>query len=211
MIGVISVGQDVADIDLEREKVLVRQAQEGDLGSFSVLVELYEERVIHMAYSFVGHWEDAKDMAQEIFIKLYKSLDSFHEEARFSTWLYRIVANHCKDFLRKKNVNHRLFVGLGPPGENGGDPLESVQAPDRNPRQALMDQEIESTIYRALDKLPLQQRSVFILRYLEGMKFEEIAQTLSLSLGAVKAHLWQAGQKMKKILGPHLQDEGGSL
>ena len=181
------------------EESLIRSARRGETQSFSALVEAYQEKMIHVAYSFLGNWEDARDVAQEGFVKAYQSLHSFNERSRFSTWLYRIVINHCKDFLRRKRAR---------PYEEGSDLLESLQARDRSAQHQLMDRELEAEIYRALNQLPFQQRSVFTLRYLEGLKLEEIAESLDLSTGTVKAHLWQAGQKMRQILSRLFQAEG---
>ena len=175
------------------EETLVQQVREGDLRSFSALVELYQERAIHVAYSFLGNFEDARDVAQEAFVKAYQNFSRFDERSRFYTWFYRILVNGCKDFLRRKK---------GRPTASGPDPVENIPASGRSARQELMDQELGMEIQKALDELPFQQRSVFTLRYLEGLKLEEIAESLNLSVGAVKAHLWQAGQKMRKRLSP---------
>jgi RNA polymerase sigma-70 factor (ECF subfamily) len=171
------------------EEALLNAARGGDLRSFSALVRLHEERAIRLAHSLLGNWEDARDAAQEAFVKAYQGLPRFKGEARFGTWLHRIIVNGCKDFLRKKTV--RRFLA----------PAEEIPAREPGPLQGLLNQELGETIRRALEALPFQQRSVFALRYLEGFGLDEIAAALGLSVGAVKAHLWQAGQKMKRSLG----------
>jgi len=167
-----------------------------DLRTFSALVEEYQERAIHVACSFLGNWEDARDVTQEAFVKAYEHLDSFKENSRFYTWFYRLLANHCKDFLRRKKTR---------PEDSAPDLVENAVSLAANPREAVLHQELESEIYAALNRLPLQQRNAFTFRYLEGMNLEEIAEIMDLSGGAVKAHLWQAVQKMRKNLGgiPH--------
>ena len=201
-----AAGQDTV-VNSEEER-LVREAWRGNLKAFSALVEASQEKMIHTAFSFLGNMEDAEDVAQEAFVKAYRSLPSFNERSRFSTWLYRILVNHCKDFLRQKKVRQHLNTFWGRKTDEEVDPVLELAASTPSPRQELVDRELGKEIHSALDKLPLQQKSVFTLRYLEGLKLEEISGILNLSTGAVKAHLWQAAQKMKIILKPHFPGGG---
>ena len=185
-----------------KEAVFIEEARGGNASSFSALVELYQERAVRTANSFVGNLEDARDIAQEAFVKAYENLSKFGGQSRFYTWFYRILVNTCKDFLRKKKIRQTFSFWLGPEQEEDSlDPLSNVPDPSRNASENLLDRELGGSIMEALETLPTRQKSVFILRYLEGMSLNEIAETLSISLGAVKANLWQAGQKMKAILG----------
>ena len=182
---------------LERE--LVQKAREGNLDAFSQLVEAYQVRVVHLANSFTGNLEDARDAAQEAFVKAYENLSSFEEHSQFYTWLYRIVVNTCKDFLRKKKF--RGYFPLWLKDEDGGVAL-SFDLPDKtkNAGEELVNRELGVELKKAMEELPFQQKSVFVLRYLEGLKLEEIAETLGIETGTVKAHLWQATTKMKSML-----------
>ena len=202
---------EILAADLAKEHLLIEKSRGGDVASFSYLVRLHEERAIHLAYSFLGNMEDARDQAQEAFVKAYEGFERFKANSRFSTWLYRIVVNGCKDFLRKKKVRRHLGVVLQPESDdekNARDPFESAPSTAPDARKVLMNKEIEQEIHAALEKLPFQQKSVFALRYLEGMSLEEIAETLEISVGAVKAHLWQASQKMKANLSGFVSEEG---
>ena len=183
------------------EETLIAEARRGDVQAFSRLVETYQERAIRVACSFLGNWEDARDVAQEAFVKAYENLASFKEESRFYTWFYRLLVNHCKDFLRRKKARRE---------ESDPDPLERAVSSVPNPREQVIHREIEAEIYIALDRLPFQQRNAFTLRYLEGMSLEEIAGIMNLSLGAVKAHLWQAAQKMRRRLASRVTEGGRS-
>jgi len=193
----------LADIKVKetdpKESALIDAARNGDLGSFSALVEIYQERAVHIAYSFLGNYEDARDMAQEAFVKAYENLRSFRAESRFYTWLYRILANTCKDFIRKKRTRQHLSFWFRRDGDEE-DPLMNVAGRTKNALENFANQELGDAIVKAMEKLPLQQRSTFSLRYLEGLSLEEIAATMGLSVGAVKGNLWQAGQKMQKAL-----------
>ncbi|MBI3307550.1 MAG: sigma-70 family RNA polymerase sigma factor [Candidatus Omnitrophica bacterium] len=178
--------------NLEEQK-LIDQARTGDVKSFSALVRLYERRALHIAWSFLGQAEDARDAAQEAFIKAYENLGRFRGESRFSTWFYRILINTCKDFLRKKK-SRPVFDESE---ENNG--IEKIPG-RQDPSKEILDHELGLLIRQELKKLPFQQQSTFTLRYFEGLSLQEIAETMGLSLGAVKAHLWQAQEKMKKGL-----------
>jgi RNA polymerase sigma-70 factor (ECF subfamily) len=187
------------DEAVKREKMLIRRAKEGDLRSFSLLVDIYQERAIHAAYSFLGDFEDARDMAQEAFVKAYEKLGDFRGRSKFYTWFYRILMNLCKDFLRKKRIK-TFFSGFGNGlGENRGS-LGHAISNDKNSYEALEARELGMEIHKALNKLPFKQRTAFILRYLEGLSIEDVAQSMELTKGAVKAHLWQSVQKMRKFL-----------
>ena len=189
---------------VNQELLLIEKARSGDIKSFSALVMLYQERAVHIAYSFLGNYEDARDIAQEAFMKTYESLKNFKAESRFYTWFYRILVNACKDFLRKKNVRQHLSFWFRRDGDSEDDPLMNIAGDTSSAAENLMDQELGDEIYKALEKLPLRQRSAFSLRYLEGMSLEATAESMGLSVGAVKANLWHAGQKMQKFLGGYL-------
>jgi len=201
------------DLKEQAEKELIEKARAGDIRTFGELVKIYQERSIRTAFSFLGNWEDARDVAQESFVKAYQSLSGFKGSSKFSTWFYRILMNSCKDFLRKRKSRKQAQFITGAQDEDGGaaDPLDRVASSNRNALKLVMDHEITGAISKALEVLPFQQRSAFTLRYLEGMSIREIAENMVLSEGAVKAHLWQAGQKMKESLTGILEIEGGLL
>ena len=183
------------------EEVLVDQARSGDVQSFSALVELYQQRAVHAANGLLGNMEDARDAAQEAFVKAYENLDTFKGDSRFYTWFYRILMNYCKDFLRKKKLRQTFSFWFGKEEDEGMDPMANVPDNAQGASGQLLNRELGTQISRAMDALPFRQKSVFVLRYLEGLSLSEIAGTLGVSIGAVKANLWQAGQKMRTILG----------
>lgn len=188
------------------EARLIERARAGDQGAFSLLVSLHQERMLHAAYSFLGNREDALDAAQEMFVKAYGALGQFKGNSKFSTWLYRILANQCKDFLRRKKVRRNLSVTLKkePEDENLPPAEERIVSHEPSALDQTVDHETGALIREALETLPLQQKNAFTLRYLEGLNLQEIAEALEISEGAVKAHLWQAAQKMQKQLAVHM-------
>jgi RNA polymerase sigma-70 factor (ECF subfamily) len=187
-------------LNKDQEQELIDKARGGDASSFSALVELYQERAIHTANSFLGNFEDARDIAQEAFVKAYENLDSFKRESKFYTWFYRILLNHCKDFLRKKKLRRTFSFFFSTVEEEDLDPMANVPDGGRTPGEVMADRELGSALNGALEKLPVRQKIVFVLRYLEGLSLEDISESLSITVGAVKAHLWQAGQKMRTLL-----------
>ena len=182
------------------EGILLEKARGGDASSFSALVELYQERAIHTAYSFLGNMEDARDIAQEAFVKAYENLDNFKSESKFYTWFYRILLNQCKDFLRKKKIRRAFTFFFSTAEGEELDPAANVPDGARTPGEAFADKELGLSVNEALEKLPFRQKSVFVLRYLEGLSLEEISESSSITVGAMKAHLWQACQQMRTLL-----------
>lgn len=195
------------------ENELIQKAASGNVQAFGELVKIHQERTIHAAFSFLGNIEDARDVAQESFVKAYQNLSKFKGNSKFSTWLYRILMNSCKDFLRKRKSRKQSQFVTNLQNEEGESisPLDQIPSSGLNALKAVMGKEIASAIYSALENLPFQQRSVFALRYLEGFSLLEIAESMELSEGAVKAHLWQAGQKMRQELSGILEIQGGKL
>lgn len=196
------------EIAKTNEAQLIAQAQRGDVKSFSELVEAYQARAIRTAYSIIGNMEDARDIAQEAFVKAFERLEFFKAESRFYTWFYRILVNGCKDFLRKRKVRGFVLLCIGRPKDTDGEePALDVADPAKTARQNLLDDEMSAQIRRALERLPIQQRTAFSLRYLEGLSIEDVAESMGLSAGAVKAHLWQGGQKLKNFLKDYVVKE----
>ena len=194
-----------------QEAALIERARGGDRGAFREIVGIYEGQVVRLAYSVLGNLDDAREVSQDAFVRVYRSLASFKSQSRFSTWLYRITVNLCKDFLRKKKP--RRFLQPWNPGvEEESDEISVIDrepSKDRGPLNHMIQSETEHLIITSMETLPGQQRSVFAMRYLQGMSLEEISSVLGLSVGAVKAHLWHAGQKMRKSLGQHFPEWGG--
>ncbi len=183
------------------EQVLVQRAREGDLSSFSALVERYQERAVHIAYSCVGNYEDARDLAQDAFVKAYEGLPRFEEQSRFYTWFYRILVNTCKDFLKKRKLREYFpFFSNQDGDESESDIAYEVIDKQRSASERLSDTELEFQVSEAMEQLPTQQRTAFALRYLEGFSLEAISQSMNVSVGGVKATLWQAIQKMRHSL-----------
>ena len=174
------------------DAVLVSRAREDDFRAFEELVRRYRNEVFRLAYHFIRNREDAWDISQEVFIKVYKSLRGFRGDAQFKTWVLRITANQCKDYWKKRRLH---TVALS----------EALQAEDTStsgasPGQGLEAEEIGHAIEAALQKLSHKHRTAFILREFEGMTYEEMAQVMHCSLGTIMSRLFHARKKLQTTL-----------
>ena len=162
----------------EQEAAIVRKVLGGDANAFETLVLEYEKNVYNIALRMTGNSEDAADMTQEAFIKAYNSLQSFRGDSKFSVWLYRIVSNVCLDFLRSKN--RRPTVSLSVEDDDGEDAQLDVADESQSP-ELLLDRKLtRDSVRRGLDSLPPDYRQILLLREIQGLSYDEIAQALSL-------------------------------
>jgi RNA polymerase sigma-70 factor, ECF subfamily len=173
---------------------LAFNAIQGDKQAFEELVKRYEKPIFALAYRMVGNPEDAKDVAQEAFLKAYRALATFRENSRFSPWLYAIANNLCIDFLRRKGRNN---LSLDEPLPEGGE----RQIPGGiEPSKAYEQLETKVIVQKGLDKLPEKYKNVLVLRHMQDLTYEEIAQTLGISVSLVKTHLFRAREALRQQL-----------
>lgn len=177
---------------------LVARAQSGDLVAFEELVTLYEKKVYNLAYRMIGNRDDAADLAQEVFIKVFRSLGRFRSDSSFSTWLYRVARNTCLDQLRRRRP---ATVSLDEPLDTGEGVLpRQLEGGRGNPEKALERRELMDNLQALFATLPDEYRLALILRDLHGLSYEEISAVLECSLGTVKSRIHRARQEMKEKL-----------
>lgn len=182
----------------EQEAAIVRKVLGGDTNAFETLVLEYEKNVYNIALRMTGNSEDAADMTQEAFIKAYNSLQSFRGDSKFSVWLYRIVSNVCLDFLRSKN--RRPTVSLSVEDDDGEDAQLDVADESQSP-ELLLDRKLtRDSVRRGLDSLPPDYRQILLLREIQGLSYDEIAQALSLEVGTVKSRIFRARKRLCTFL-----------
>lgn len=182
----------------EQEAAIVRKVLSGDANAFETLVLEYEKNVYNIALRMTGNSEDAADMTQEAFIKAYNSLQSFRGDSKFSVWLYRIVSNVCLDFLRSKN--RRPTVSLSVEDDDGEDAQLDVADESQSP-ELLLDRKLtRDSVRRGLDSLPPDYRQILLLREIQGLSYDEIAQALSLEVGTVKSRIFRARKRLCTFL-----------
>ncbi len=179
------------------EKILIDQARTGQEQAFAQLIEGHTERIIGLAWRLVGQREEAEEIAQEAFLRLYKSLATFRAESSVATWLYRTVTRLAIDHLRREKLKRKLFFFRGG-AEQSFDPLEMVADPAASPRDQLIARETAGQMQQVLNRLPPRQKAVFVLRHLEGLPLKEIAATLGIEEGTAKAHLHRAVSQFRQ-------------
>ena len=190
-----STGRDPVD-----DRELVESARKGDRDAFRTLFERYHRRAYALAFGVLRHQDDALDVVQDAFIKAHKYLDKFEGNSSFYTWLYRIVMNLAIDHLRKHRRVRPVELDEAHLEESsGGDELLPKML-GGNPSRALMDKEIRARIDQALGELSENHRAVLVMRELEGMSYEEMAQAMGCSKGTIMSRLFHARKNMQKRL-----------
>ena len=182
----------------EEESAIIAKVLDGDADAFEPLVVAHQSFVYNIALKMLSNPDDAFDISQEAFIKAYRSLKDFKGESSFSSWLYRITANMCLDFMRRnKKRKAASIVYL-----DDEDELKELELPDArfDPVTELERKELRGAINNALNLLPEDQRSILLLRELNGMSYAEISEALKLEQGTVKSRLSRARARLAKIL-----------
>jgi len=188
------------------DEILVKKSQKGDYPSFEGLVKRYEKKIYNLAYRIMGNKEDASDVLQETFLQAFKKLAGFKGEAKFSTWVYRIAVNIC--LMRKRKRKKMEIVSLDVPIlTKKEDEIKRELRDDwsESPLATLENKEVKKTLSEAIDLLPEEYRTVFLLRGLNGMSNEEVAEVLKISLPAVKSRLHRARLFLRDRLSQYFQ------
>lgn len=179
------------------ERELVRKAQKGDKQAFEELVQKHQHRVFAVARGILKRQEDVEDISQQVFVKAYLSLKRFDQRAAFSTWLYKITVNECWDLLRKKKVRPLVFEAeLSEEQARRYSDSENPQqdAPDASDRL-----EARQRVERLLEHLDKRDRTMLVLKEVEGFSVEEIAEVLGLNANTVKVRLFRARRRMVRL------------
>lgn len=181
---------------------LVKSFQAGREDAFDQLVLKHQNKIFNLCYWYLGDYHEANDSAQEIFIKVYGSLKNFRFESAFSTWLYRIAVNTCKNKLKSSAYRHRSkSIPIGNPGEHhDGGAAVDLKDDASSPLTALEKKERIRLVKAAIDSLPSEHKEVVTLRDIEGLAYEEIAQITGLNLGTVKSRLARARLELRDRL-----------
>ena len=182
----------------EEEDILVAKIQNGDSSAYEKLVLDNQTRVYNLALRMVGNEEDAFDMSQEAFIKAYNSIALFRGESRFSVWLYRLTTNVCLDFLRSSGRKaHGSLTYI-----SDEDDEKELEIPDErfSPETIVEKKELREAVNRGLMSLSKDYRAILLLREIDGLSYEEIAEALSLEEGTVKSRIFRARKRLCAIL-----------
>jgi RNA polymerase sigma-70 factor (ECF subfamily) len=175
----------------DTDEHLIRSAANGDEHAFERIVQKYQQAVFNTIYRYTGSREDVQDLAQEIFIKVWRNAAKFKGKSKFSTWLYRIVANHCINYRRKRRYNH---VSLDELNKNGQIPESLKVQPDWEERRRA------ERVRQAVDELPGRQRLALVLSQFEDRSYKEIAEIMKVSLSSVESLIFRARSALKQKL-----------
>lgn len=192
---------------------LVQRVQAGDTAAFRALFDKYHRRAFAVAMGVVKNEDDALDAVQEAFVKVHKNIHKFEGSSSFYTWLYRIVMNVSIDHVRRTSRRKNLDFderALHEESQVAGDGALVPSVTNANPGKAALRRELGTAIQAALQELPEHHRAVIVLREIEGMSYEEMAQTLEVPKGTVMSRLFHARKKMQASLGPYLSGEAVS-
>lgn len=191
---------------MDRDRELIQLIQGGSKDAFTELVERHKKRVLSIAYSFTGNYEEAKNVSQEAFLKAYQSIPKFRGASSFYTWFYRILINTCKDYIRKESGGRSIFfINKGNEDEerSPGDIFLADPGSNPDPQDELLNKELNEKITRAINSLPANQRIAFVLKHIHGMSIEEISNITRCALGTAKSRLYHAVMKLQDRLGDY--------
>lgn len=189
-----------------QENELIKKCQQGDVEAFEKLISSYQKKVFTIAYRYMGTKEEAEDLAQEAFIKVFRSIKTFRGEASFSTWLFHIVSNVCRDALRKNSRKMVESLDCAVTTEKG-EMQREVPDWSLSPEPIFENKELAQFIQSLIDQLTPEYKTVIIMREIQDMSYEEIAAELNCSLGTVKSRLSRARKALRdKIEGNREQN-----
>lgn len=180
------------------EKELIDKINNGETSAYRQLVEMHHKKVIHICLSFVNNSHDAEDIAQEVFIEMYRSLHGFRKEASLSTWLYRLSVNKSLDYIRQQK---RLKRGSGKVTSIDQANIEQLQVSNSQlASDQIEENERKQLLYSAIDTLPKRQKEALILSQIKELSQQEVADTMNTSIGSIESLLVRAKRKLRDLL-----------
>ena len=198
--------------DPKEDLHLIYNAQKGDQRAFSKLVRNYEDLVFRFAFHVCRDEEKAGETMQDTFVNVYKKLDQFDGKSKFTTWLYRIVANNCLMKRRKRKLDLASFsldategFRNNPLKDSEGNAIQTVPSWKKTPLDSVINEELKTTLDGAIGRLPMEYRIVFALRDIEGKSAGETAKILKLSVPAVKSRLRRARMFLREQLHDYMK------
>ena len=189
----------------DKDLILVRRAKRGDYKAFDLLVLKYQSRIIGISMKFVKDIHIAEDIAQESFIKAFKSLNSFREESAFYTWLYRIAANTSKNYLTSKRRKKEYSESEVFSSEDVNVDIFDIPGGD-SPEEILAANNLREVIFESLSNLPEDIRTAISLREFEGLSYEEISEVLDCPIGTVRSRIFRGREIIQDKISPLLEN-----
>jgi RNA polymerase sigma-70 factor (ECF subfamily) len=193
----------------QNEQFLVDRVCSGDQTAFHELVGRYKKKIYYLAYDITGDHQEAEDISQEVFMKMYRSLKTFRKDAKMSSWLYQITVNTSIDSLRKKSSKPARSIDEFDPSFIQAElPMGGSGAHALNPVRSTESAQLQEHISLALKKISARERTVFVMRHYNDLKLHEIAEILNITIGTVKSLLFRAIKKLRKELSTYMGNPG---
>ena len=180
------------------ETRLAKMARDGDRRAFEELVNLYKDKIFHLSYRILGNVQEAEDIVQETFLRVFRNLHRYDENQKFSTWIYRIATNQCIDRIRKRKHNYSLDAEIMD-GE-GSDWYSMLPAYEETPESKLLVAETKQEIQKAIYALPAKYKTVIILRYLHDLSLQEISEVTEMPITTIKTRVHRGREYLRKYL-----------
>lgn len=184
----------------DMETQWIKKANKGDRAAFESLIIPYERKIYNIAFQIFKNEQDAFDATQEVFVKVYNNLSSFKFNASFSTWLHRLAMNTCIDAYRKRKRYDERTTTLEIEDDSGNSKVRELPSQGDTPETAMIRKETIKNVQQAIEQLNAEHKEVVILRDIQGLSYEEVAQILDISLGTVKSRLSRARGYLKELL-----------
>jgi RNA polymerase sigma-70 factor (ECF subfamily) len=196
---------------LKSETEFVKKILDGDLNAFRILVDKYQNLVVHVVFRLISRQEDLEEICQEVFIKVFKNLAGFKFQSKLSTWIGKIAYTTAINYLRKYKIEYnndqtRLNV-RSESEEETYNPLETIHSDIPNPLEAIEKQELAILIQKKIEQLPAPYQTIITLYHLDQMSYQEIAEIMELPEGTVKSYLFRGRKKLKDLLVLELEGE----
>lgn len=191
--------------DKRADALLVKRVQKGDNTAFDVLVLKYQHKILKLVMRYIRDPSEAEDVTQEAFLKAYRALPKFRGDSAFYTWIYRIAINTAKNYLvaaKRRPLDYNLDL-QNPEQYEMQARLKDIETPER----VMLTEEIRATVNRAIERLPEDLRTAIILREIEGMSYEEIAQAMECPVGTVRSRIFRAREAIDKRLSPLINNQ----
>jgi RNA polymerase sigma-70 factor (ECF subfamily) len=180
------------------EQRIIQEAKNGNRDAFAELVDLYKDKVYHVSYRMVGNRQEAEDVAQETFLRVYANLDNYDPQYKFSTWIYRIASNLSIDLLRKRKKNLSIDAEIS--GAEGVDWHDRLADTGKGPEEEVLTDQLQEEVQGAIMGLSPKYRAVMLLRYIEDLSLQEISEAVQLPISTIKTRIHRGREALRKKL-----------
>jgi len=184
----------------QTEKALIEKCKQGDIEAFEILIDEYQSKILNYCFRMLNHRSDAEDAAQEVFVKVYRFIGSYSGQSSFSTWLYKVASNVCRDYLRKHRRPDRQTMSLQQVNSEGEEYGLSIEDATYAPYNSVQQTEAQRVLAQALDQISPEHKTVIVLRDIQGLSYEEIGKIIGAAPGTVKSRINRARLQLQKLL-----------